>query len=201
MGPQHSTHNPTNTTPPNSPIMKIVIVLCLFGLGFGAPRPQEEAIALPDELSAEAPVEEAPVEEAPAQLAAAPVLDTAPVQAVIKNRAEGEPVTVLRQETSPVIGPVFAHELQLDNGIAETRSGSEGPAGTSVMRGSYTIPLGNGEVATFNWVADELGYRVESPFLPTAPPAPAHVAEQLRIAEEQRAAGITFDGQGVEVQV
>jgi len=198
MGTQHSTTTTNTTTPPIIIIMKYVIVLCLFGMAFGAPRPQEEAIALPDELAAEAPIEEAPVEEAPAQLAAAPVIDAAPVQAVIKDRAEGEPVAVLRQETSPVIGAVFTHELQLDNGIAETRSGSVGPAGTSVMRGSYTIPLGNGEVATFNWVADELGYRVESPFLPTAPPAPAHVAEQLRIAEEQRAAGITFDGQGVE---
>jgi|ERR1712106_194015 len=178
----------------NLSIMKSVIVFCLFGLALGAPRPQEEAIALPDELAVEAPIE-----EAPAQLAAAPVIDAAPVQAVINTRAEGEPVAYLRQETSPVIGPVFTHELQLDNGIAETRSGSEGPEGTSVMKGSFTIPLGNGEVATFNWVADELGYRVESPFVPTAPPAPAHVAEQLRIAEEQRAAGITFDNKGFRI--
>jgi len=170
--------------------MKFVIVLCLFGLALGAPRPQEEAIDLPDEV-----VEEAPVEEVAAVIDAA-----APVQAVINTRAEGEPVAILRQETSPVIGAVFTHELQLDNGIAETRSGAEGPAGTSIMTGSFTIPLGNGEVATFNWVADENGYRVESPFLPTAPPAPAHVAEQLQIAEEQRAAGISFDDQGVEVQ-
>merc|ERR1711970_1007286 len=169
--------------------MKLVIALCLFGLALGAPRPQEEAIDLPDEV----------VEEVSAEVEAAPVVDAAPAEAVIKTRAEGEPVAILRQETSAVIGPVFTHELQLDNGISETRSGSEGPEGTSVMRGSFTIPLGNGEVATFNWVADELGYRVESPFLPTAPPAPAHAVEQLRIAEEQRAAGITFDDQGVEI--
>merc|ERR1711942_111193 len=168
----------------SSSIMKSVIALCLLGLALAAPRPQEEeAIILPEEVAEEVvAVEEAPV-----------VQDLAPVQAVISGTA-GEPVLVLRQETGPVIGAVFSHELQLDNGIAETRSGSEGPAGTSVMQGSYTIPLGNGEVATFNWVADENGYRVESPFLPTAPPAPAHVAEQLRIAEEQRAAGVNFDG-------
>merc|ERR1712215_114767 len=195
MGALHSTTTPDTFTHPST--MKFVFALCLFGSALGAPRPQEEAIDFPDEIVEEAPV----VEEAPAELAAAPVGDVAPVQAVVNTRAEGEPVAVLRQETSPVIGPVFTHELQQDNGISETRSGSEGPEGTSVMRGSYTIPLGNGEVATFNWVADELGYRVESPFLPTAPPAPAHVAEQLRIAEEQRAAGITFDSQGAEVQV
>jgi len=180
--------------------MKLVIALCLFGLALGAPRPQEEAIDLPDEVVDEV-VEEVSVEveDVSAEFEAAPVIDAAPAEAVIKTRAEGEPVAILRQETSAVIGPVFTHELQLDNGISETRSGSEGPAGTSVMTGSFTIPLGNGEVATFTWVADELGYRVESPFLPTAPPAPAHAVEQLRIAEEQRAAGITFDDQGVEI--
>merc|ERR1711970_426107 len=190
--------------------MKLVIVLCLFGLGLGAPRPQEEAIDLPDEIVVDYDVEVS-TEEAPTELAAAPAeeevplpiqtIDAAvPVQAVIKTKGEGEYVAVLRQETSPVIGPVFTHELQLDNGIAETRSGSEGPEGTSIMKGSFTIPVGNGEVATFIWVADELGYRVESPFLPVAPPAPAHVAELLRIAEEQRAAGIAFDGQGFKVE-
>ncbi|CAL4155110.1 unnamed protein product, partial [Meganyctiphanes norvegica] len=155
-------------------------------------------------------VVEAAVEAAAAPLTAAPaeaeapvpiqIIDSAPVQAVIKTKAEGEPVVVLLQETSPVIGAVFTHELQLDNGIAETRSGSEGPAGTSVMTGSFTIPLGNGEVATFNYMANENGYHVESPNLPIAPPAPAHVADLLRIAAEQRAAGITFDGKGSLVQ-
>ena len=58
---------------------------------------------------------------------------------------------------------------------------------------SSSIPLDGGDVATFNWVADENGYRVESPHLPTPPPTPQHVAQLLRIAEEQRAAGVTFD--------
>ncbi|CAL4134432.1 unnamed protein product, partial [Meganyctiphanes norvegica] len=187
---------------PTLSTMKVLIVLCLFGLALGAPRPQEEeAVVLPDEVAVEAPVE-APVEEEAPPLAAAPAaaIDTAPVQAVINTKAEGEPVVILLQETSPVIGPVFSHTLQLDNGIAETRSGAEGAEGTSTMTGSFTIPLGDGEVATFNWIADELGYRVESAHLPQAPAAPAHVAEQLRIAEEQRAAGITFDGQGFRIE-
>lgn len=158
----------------------------------GAPRPQEE-------IAVEAPVEAAPVEAE-----VAPVLQAldaaAPAEAVVRTRAEGEPVATLRDFRSPVIGAVFNSELQLDNGISETRSGSEGPEGVAVLTGSYTIPLGNGEVATFNWVADELGYRVESDALPQAPEAPAHVAEQLRIAEEQRAAGITFDQRGFRIE-
>merc|ERR1712215_27414 len=186
-------------TPTTLSIMKVVIVLCLLGLGLCAPRPQEQAVALPDEIAVEVSTDEAPAELAVAQVEeVAPVEEVAqivdvvaPVQAVVK---------VVLQEISPVVGPVFSYDFQLDNGIAETRSGSEGPAGTSIMQGTYTIPIGNGEVATFIWRADELGYRVESPYLPVAPPAPAHVAELLRIAEEQRAAGITFDGHGFRVE-
>merc|ERR1712215_238890 len=81
--------------------MKSVIALCLFGLALGAPRPQEEAIDLPDEVVQEV-VEEAIVEEAPVELAVAPVADIALVQAVVNTRAEGEPVAILRQETSLV---------------------------------------------------------------------------------------------------
>merc|ERR1712215_276271 len=161
---------PTATTNPST--MKSVIALCLFGLALGAPRPQEEAIDLPDEVVQEV-VEEAPIEIAPVQLiqqALAPLSpfpSFAPLETHFRDYAEGESVSVLHDERSPVIGAVFNNELQLDNGISERRSGSVGAAGTAVMRGTYTIPLGNGEWATFNWVADEYGYRVESPFLPT----------------------------------
>lgn len=55
----------------------------------------------------------------------------------------------------------------------------------------YTLDDGNVVEVTF--VADENGYRAESPVIPVAPP---HVAELLRIAEEQRASGIQFDEQG-----
>ena len=36
------------------------------------------------------------------------------------------------------------------------------------------------------YVADENGFRAESPFLPTPPPLPAHAIEQIRFAEEER---------------
>lgn len=51
----------------------------------------------------------------------------------------------------------------------------------------------DGTLFELSYVADENGYRPESPFIPTDHPLPAHVYELLRIAEEQRAQGITFD--------
>merc|ERR1712215_198780 len=189
-----------------SGIMKFVIILCLFGLGLGAPQPQEESVDLPEELAVEVSTEEVPAEPAVVKTNVEGPLyflqnfHAVPAKAVFKTRAEGESVDILRQEISPVNARVFTHDLQLNNGIAEKRSFSKGPDGTSIMRGSYTIPVGNGEFATFIWRADEFGYRVESPYLPVAPPAPAHVAELLRIVEEQRAAGITFDGHGFRVE-
>merc|ERR1712002_275169 len=84
-------------------IMKFVIVLCLLGLGLCAPRPQEEAVVLPDEIAVEASTEEAPVELALALVEeVAPVEEVVPlpiqsievvepVQAVIQTHSEGVP--------------------------------------------------------------------------------------------------------------
>lgn len=55
----------------------------------------------------------------------------------------------------------------------------------------FTFP--DGTVAEITYVADENGYRPISPLIPTPPPLPEHVYELLRIAEQQRAQGITFE--------
>merc|ERR1712121_517515 len=101
-----------------SSTMKSVIALCLFGLALGAPRPQEEqAIDLPDQVGEEVVEEQAPVEIAPVQHALAPFGSFAPLEATFRDYAEGESVSVLHDERSPVIGAVFNNELRLDNGI------------------------------------------------------------------------------------
>merc|ERR1712198_49136 len=95
------------------------------------------------------------------------------------------PVAILREESDPIDGASFRHEFEADNGISQS------------MRGSYSFPLPDGSIATFNWVADALGFRVESPLLPVAPlpehPVPAHAQEQIDFAERQRAAGLVWD--------
>lgn len=53
--------------------------------------------------------------------------------------------------------------------------------------------LADGSVAEVRFIANENGFQPQSDLLPTPHPLPAHVNELLRIAEEQRAQGITFE--------
>ncbi|CAL4092931.1 unnamed protein product [Meganyctiphanes norvegica] len=112
-------------------------------------------------------------------------------------QVEDEPVAIIREESDPIEGANFRHEFEADNGISQSMVGSAAEDGTQVMSGSYSFPLPDGTIATFNWVADSLGFRVESPLLPVAPeaehPIPAHALEQIAFADAQRAAGLVWD--------
>merc|ERR1712002_661018 len=114
------------------------------------------------------------------------------------------PVAILREESDPIDGANFRHEFEADNGISQSMVGSADENGAQVMSGSYSFPLPDGTIATFNWVADANGFRVESPLLPVAPvdphPVPAHAQEQIDFANAQQAAGLVWD-QGAEAWV
>merc|ERR1712212_94384 len=117
--------------------------------------------------------------------AAAPQFDEAP------------PVAIIREESDAIDGANFRHEFEADNGIVQSMVGSADENGAQVMSGSYSFPLPDGTIATFNWVADAAGFRVESPLLPVAPlpehPVPAHAQEQIDFANAQQAAGLAWD--------
>merc|ERR1712212_170130 len=117
--------------------------------------------------------------------AAAPQFDEAPA------------VAIIREESDAIDGANFRHEFEADNGISQSMVGSADENGAQVMSGSYSFPLPDGTIATFNWVADALGFRVESPLLPVAPlpehPVPAHAQEQIDFANAQRSAGLVWD--------
>merc|ERR1711942_179446 len=106
-------------------------------------------------------------------------------------------VAIIREDAEPINGANFRHEFEADNGIVQSMAGSADETGAQVMSGSYSFPLPDGTIATFNWVADALGFRVESPLLPVAPlpehPVPAHAQEQIDFANAQRAAGLVWD--------
>ncbi|KAK3857451.1 hypothetical protein Pcinc_036284 [Petrolisthes cinctipes] len=87
----------------------------------------------------------------------------------------------------------FNYNFETENGISTSVQGTPGSFGQSNMRGSFSFPLPDGTIAQVTFIADEGGYRAESPIIPAMP---AHAIEQIRIAEEQRARGITFDELG-----
>ncbi|KAK8377510.1 hypothetical protein O3P69_013856 [Scylla paramamosain] len=102
-------------------------------------------------------------------------------------------IQVLRYTSADDGNGNFNYEYEGENGIYKNVVGTPGSAGQSNMRGVFRFPLDDGIVAEVTFTADENGYRAESPIIPAMP---AHALEQIRIAEEQRARGITFDQQG-----
>ncbi|XP_045621220.1 cuticle protein AMP1A [Procambarus clarkii] len=87
----------------------------------------------------------------------------------------------------------FNYQFETSNGLAEERVGTIGAEGQSNFQGSYRFTLPDGTVAEVTYVADENGFRPESPLIPTPHPLPAHALAQIAFAEEQRARGITFE--------
>merc|ERR1712106_571955 len=85
-------------------------------------------------------------------------------------------VAILSQNNIPNELGNFEHAFEADNGIVVQGQGYTGSAGQTNMEGSYQFPLPDGSFAEVRYVADENGFRVESPLLPVGPPAPPHVA-------------------------
>merc|ERR1719495_2051809 len=94
--------------------------------------------------------------------------------AAARPQLEEEPVLVaiIREEADPIDGASFRHEFEADNGLTQSMVGSADANGASIMSGTYSFPLPDGSIATFDWVADANGFRVESPLLPIAPVNP-----------------------------
>nr|XP_053631874.1 cuticle protein AM1159-like [Cherax quadricarinatus] len=87
----------------------------------------------------------------------------------------------------------FQYRFETSNGISAQKTGTPGSEGQSNMNGAFRFTLPDGTIAEVRYVANELGYQPESALLPTPHPLPEHVHELLRIAEEQRRQGITFE--------
>merc|ERR1712189_140260 len=106
-----------------------------------------------------------------------------------------EPIAILSSE-SVMDGGNFNYNFESEDGTKVAADGSANAEGASVMSGTYSFTLPDGSLATFNWVADQNGFRVKSPLLPVAPlpehPMPEHALEQIRFAEQQREAGLTL---------
>ncbi|XP_076055343.1 cuticle protein AM1159-like [Oratosquilla oratoria] len=116
------------------------------------------------------------------------------VAAAAKLPGEAHHVVSIISDTreAPVNG-AFSTNFEADNGIKYSEIGRPGEAGQTNSEGTYSFVDENGNTIEVRFVANEFGFQPQGAHLPVAPPPPPHVAELLRIAEEQRAAGITFE--------
>ncbi|XP_027218482.2 cuticle protein AM1199 [Penaeus vannamei] len=79
----------------------------------------------------------------------------------------------------------FRYSFEAENGISVSAAGTPGSKGQSNIDGNFRFRLDDGRTAEVRYVADEFGYRPESPLIPTPHPLPAHAIEQIRFAEGQ----------------
>ncbi|XP_064084534.1 cuticle protein AM1159-like [Macrobrachium nipponense] len=107
--------------------------------------------------------------------------------------APQEDAQILKDERVDNGDGSFSYSFAADNGIETEVAGTPGSEGQSNMEGFYLLPLEDGGFARVTFVADEEGFKTLQRSPPTPHPLPEHVHELLRIAEEQRAQGITFE--------
>ncbi|XP_064080819.1 cuticle protein AM1159-like [Macrobrachium nipponense] len=89
----------------------------------------------------------------------------------------------------PDASGAYRFNFETGNGISRQEQGAgRGPQGAVVSQGGWSFTFPDGTPATFNFVADENGYRVESPLLPTPPPLPPHAIAQIEKARQEDAA-------------
>ncbi|XP_071552007.1 cuticle protein AM1199-like [Panulirus ornatus] len=109
------------------------------------------------------------------------------------DRPDYRHIAILRDEREDRGDGNFRYEFETENGIHVNAVGTPGSKGQSNIQGFYRFPLDDGTIAEVSYVADEYGYRPQSPLIPTPHPLPAHAIEQIRIAEEQRRQGIVWE--------
>merc|ERR1740137_328956 len=104
---------------------------------------------------------------------------------------------ILKDDRRQPIGGSYSYSIETENGITQNEVSEPGANGQSNVQGSYSYVLEDGSLAEVRYVADESGFRVESPQVPRAPvaihPVPQHALDQIRYADEQLARGLLYD--------
>ncbi|XP_071551778.1 cuticle protein AM1199-like [Panulirus ornatus] len=83
----------------------------------------------------------------------------------------------------------FRYDFETENGIFVQAVGRPGSKGQSNIDGSFRFPFPDGGVGELTYVADENGYRADSPLLPTPHPLPDHAIKQILFAEQEQGRG------------
>jgi len=117
-------------------------------------------------------------------------VDPEVVEVVEVMEEEPKPILILVDERESPEGGVYSFTMETENGIQQSEVGTPGVAGQTNVKGMYRYQMEDGTVVEVNYVADELGFQVDTPMLPIAPefphPIPQYVLDQITFAEEQR---------------
>ncbi|XP_042859071.1 cuticle protein AM1199-like [Penaeus japonicus] len=108
-------------------------------------------------------------------------------------RPQERPVAILRDDRHDDGAGNFNYAFESEDGTSVSAAGAPGAAGQSNIQGSYRFTLPDGTIAEVTYIADENGFQPSSDLLPVPHPLPAHAIEQIRTAEQQRAAGEVFE--------
>merc|ERR1712142_5380 len=98
---------------------------------------------------------------------------------------------VIRSESNGPVEAEFNWLFETENGIFANANGVAGSNGQSNHDGAFSFTHDDGTQTEVRYVANEFGYQPEG--------LTPHVAELLRIAQEQQAQGIQFDQQGFRI--
>ncbi|KAK4304193.1 hypothetical protein Pmani_023828 [Petrolisthes manimaculis] len=114
--------------------------------------------------------------------------------AVMAAARPQEPVAeIVTDERSDSGDGNFNFAFETSDGTRVSAVGTPGGEGQVNIQGEYSYRLSDGTEVLVRYIANENGFQPESEWLPTPHPLPAHAIEQIRIAEQQRAEGITFE--------
>merc|ERR1711862_335432 len=98
---------------------------------------------------------------------------------------------VIRSESNGPVEADFSWLFETENGISANANGVAGSNGQSNHDGAFSFTHDDGTLTEVQYIANEFGYQPVG--------LTPHVADLLRIAEEQQAQGIQFDQQGFRI--
>merc|ERR1712243_58200 len=91
------------------------------------------------------------------------------------------PFVAIRQyDFAPPLSGAYSYVFETENNIKQTQEGtaSANADGATVVQGTYSYPLEDGSsIVEVRYIADENGYRAESPILPVGPAPPQHALD------------------------
>ncbi|ROT62206.1 arthrodial cuticle protein AMP16.5 [Penaeus vannamei] len=95
------------------------------------------------------------------------------------------PIPILYDDRNgPDVSGAYDFSYGTGNGIAHQESSRPTGVDTFVVEGSYSYTAPDGTLVEVRYIADENGFRAESPLIPTTPTPPLHSLRQIAAAQD-----------------